>query len=259
MNAQPPVTDDDLHAYVDGVLALSRRPFVQAHLESHPEDAERVARYAKLREELREALAPIADEPIPAQLDLKRLVRQRMAARRRPTWRLACAAALVFAVGGASGYALHAFTQPASAGVRALAREAADSYRVHAVDPARPVEIAASDRAELVGWLAQRLQSPLAVPDLELAGYRFLGGRLVTTPHGPAALFLYGGARGDKLAVLVRPMAIEKNTRMSEHVDGALGTVAWADRGLGYSLVGAASPAVLHPLADEVRRQAGGG
>lgn len=50
-------------------------------------------------------------------------------------------------------------------------------------------------------------------------------------------------------------MRLEKNTRMSEHAEGGLGGVSWADGGMGYSLVGPAGADTLHPLADEVRRQ----
>jgi anti-sigma factor RsiW len=42
---------------------------------------------------------------------------------------------------------------------------------------------------------------------------------------------------------------------MSERREGDLGGVSWADRGMGYSLVGPAAPHALHPLADDLRRQ----
>ena len=44
---------------------------------------------------------------------------------------------------------------------------------------------------------------------------------------------------------------------MSPHADGQVSGFAWADRGLGYSLVSAAGVPNLHPLADEIRRQVG--
>lgn len=255
MTNEPAIEEDDLQAYVDGVLAPDRQRLLDAYLAQQPEVAQRVRRQIADRSALRDALAPIMAEPIPERLDLARLMRHRAHARRWQPWQLAAAAIVLFGLGAASGYQLHAARVPAQAGVSALAREAAESFRVHAVDPARPVEIDASGTAELVRWFSDRLRSPVAVPDLMVAGYRFLGGRLVTTPHGAGALFVYANAGGEKLAVLVRPMAVEKNTRMSEHVHGPLGSVAWAEQGIGYSLVGAAAPGVLHPLADEVRRQ----
>jgi anti-sigma factor RsiW len=136
-----------------------------------------------------------------------------------------------------------------------LAQEGADSYAVYAADHSRAVELGAADRPQLVRWLSDRLQRSVAVPDLAQAGYRFMGGRLVATRHGPAGLLMYDDDRGTRLAMLVRPMEIEGDSPMSEHSQGAVSGVTWADRGLGYTLVGARPADVLHPLADEARRQ----
>ena len=38
-----PVTEDELHVYVDGQLPADRREAVEAWLSSHPDDAARVA------------------------------------------------------------------------------------------------------------------------------------------------------------------------------------------------------------------------
>src|SRR5258708_26817816 len=40
-----PVTEDELHAYVDDEIAADRRGAVEAWLASHPEDAARVAQW----------------------------------------------------------------------------------------------------------------------------------------------------------------------------------------------------------------------
>jgi anti-sigma factor RsiW len=247
-----PITEEDLHAFVDDRLDAGRLETVRAYLAANPGEAARVAAFVADRDMLRAALRPLADAPIPPSLDVRRMVEGRR--RRRESWRLPAAAAAALVVGIGGGWQLRGASVPPQNGVAALAREAADNYRVYAYDTARPVEMGAADQAQLVSWVSSRLQRPVTAPDLTGAGFRLLGGRLVTTPHGPAAMFLYDGADGQRLAVMIRPMAIEKQTRMSEHADGGLGGVAWADDGLGYSLVGAASARELHPLADEVRR-----
>lgn len=247
-----PITEEDLHAFVDDRLDAGRLEAVRAYLAANPGEAARVAAFVADRDMLRAALRPLADAPIPPSLDVRRMVEGRR--RRRELWRLPAAAAAALVVGIGGGWQLRGASVPPQNGVAALAREAADNYRVYAYDTARPVEMGAADQAQLVSWVSSRLQRPVTAPDLTGAGFRLLGGRLVTTPHGPAAMFLYDRADGQRLAVMIRPMAIEKQTRMSEHADGGLGGVAWADDGLGYSLVGAASARELHPLADEVRR-----
>jgi anti-sigma factor RsiW len=255
MNDQP-ITEEDLHAYVDEELDPHRRGEVRDYLDRHPETARRVAALAEQRRALRAALSPVAEESVPPELDLARII----AAQRRPRamrWRSAAAAIMLFGVGGVGGWLIRPSGAPAE-GIAALAQEAAASYETYAPDHIRPVELKAADSGELLRWVAERLHRPVAVPDLSKSGYRFMGGRLVATQHGPAALFLYDDDHGTRLAMLARPMAIERNTRMSEHVEGAVTGFAWSDRGMGYSLVADTSPAILHPLANEARRQIDG-
>jgi anti-sigma factor RsiW len=169
---------------------------------------------------------------------------------------MAAAVLLALGIGGYGGWALRdGRVDTADTSVAALAREVSSSYAVYAADPSRPVEMGPGERAELVGWVSERLKRQISVPDLTASGYRYIGGRLVATEHGPAGLFLYDDLKGTRLAMLVRPMAIEKDTPMMRHSEGAVSGYAWADRGLGYSVVGPERPEALHPLADEMRRQ----
>jgi len=50
-----PVTDDDLHAFVDGQLDGNRLPALLAWLQARPEDAARVAQWQTQRVQLRRA------------------------------------------------------------------------------------------------------------------------------------------------------------------------------------------------------------
>lgn len=254
MSASRPISEDDLQAYVDQVLDAGRQQEVADYLRLHPEAARRIDGYIAQRAALRAALAPIAEEPIPPELGIRALAEARRA--RLIAWRPAAAAAMILCLGGLGGWTARAVFAPPVNGVGALAREAADNYRVYASDLHRPVEIGSAQKADLVRWVSNRLRSPVAVPDLQSAGYRFIGGRLVTTPHGPAAMFIYDSAQGERLAVMVRPMKVEKDTAMSEQTDRGLDGVSWATDGIGYSLVAPTTPKSLHPLANEVRRQA---
>jgi anti-sigma factor RsiW len=68
-------------------------------------------------------------------------------------------------------------------------------------------------------------------------------------------LFLYDDDRGTRIAMLMRPMTVDRTAPMTRHSYGPIEGYAWANKGVGYTLVAAASPDVLHPLANEVRRQ----
>lgn len=250
--SQRPIAEDDLHAYVDHALEPERAAEVAAYLEGHPDVARRVAAYSDQRGLLRAALAPVAEEPLPPQLNLSRIIESR---RRRPApWRAAIAAMLMIAIGGVGGWVIRDETLTPTSGLAALAQEANDSYAVYAADHTRPVEL--RDSTELVAWVTSRLRQPVKPPDLAKSGYRFMGGRVVPTAHGPAAMFMYDDDHGDRLVMLTRPMATDQNAPMAPHARGDVAGFAWADGGMGYSLVGPKAADSLRPLANEIRRQA---
>jgi anti-sigma factor RsiW len=104
--SEEPVTDAELQAYVDGRLPSAREPAVRAWLAAQPEAARRIVAYRAQADALRQALDGIAEEPVPALLDLRLQVSRRTRwAGLRPAASAACAAALLLA-GGAGGWAL---------------------------------------------------------------------------------------------------------------------------------------------------------
>ncbi len=257
MNGGFPITEDDLQAFVDDALDSRRRTEVQAYLSDHSEVAARVAKDLELRRDLRAALLPIADEPVPADLSLARLIERR--GRPRPDWTRGAwqvaAALLLMAAGGAGGWGLRSAQEAPRAGIAALAQEATDSYAVYAPDLGRPVEIKAADAPQFVKWASRRLERPIAIPDLSAAGYSFIGGRVVPTPHGPAILYMFDNGGGIRLTLLSRNMAVDRDAPMSFGGTGPVTSVSWARGGLGFSLVGPLDKAVLHPIADSARTQ----
>ena len=247
------VVEEDLHAFVDGALDAERRKAVQDHLDRDPEAAAAVTRLIAQRQLLRSTFAPIVDEPVPERLQLRTL----LAARQEPParhWRWAAAVLVALGAGSFGGWQVRDQWEPANGGangVAALAGEARSSYLAYASDV--PEDL---DREQLLRVVSDKLRRPVEIPDLSAAGYRFAGGRLVATVHGPAGMFFYDRADGTRMAVMLRPMAVEKEAPMMAQTTGTIGGYSWAMRGLGYSVVGTESPTTLHPVADEVRRQA---
>lgn len=246
-----PINEDDLQALVDERLEPTRRAEVEAYLASHPDAHERVERLRVLGCALRTVFAPVAAEPVPAQLNLAHLVEARRSPRIQ-AWQTV-AAAVLLTLGGLGGWSLHGALAPVPAGIDALAQEASANFAVYAPDRLRPVELAASDSDELARWFSTRLKRKVEVPNLSSSGYRLMGGRLVATPHGPAGLLMYDDPRGARLVMLMRPMVEPGDSPMREHRSGSATGYAWAKDGLGYSLVGTTDPSILHPLANEIR------
>ncbi|MCA1402671.1 anti-sigma factor [Bradyrhizobium sp. BRP56] len=247
-----PITEDDLHAYVDRALEPEREAEVRAYLDKHPDVAKRIAAYSDERNLLRSALLPIAEEPLPPRLNLARMIES---PRRRPSsLRWAIAAMLMLSIGGLGGWMIRGAALAPAGGLAALAEEASDSYKVYASDNTRPVEL--RDSTELAAWVSSRLRQPVKLPDLSKSGYRFMGGRVVPTAHGPAAMFMYDDDHGERLVVLTRPMTSDQNAPMAPHSGGDVAGFSWADGGIGYSLVGPGAAEQLKPLANEIRKQA---
>ena len=71
INDNSPVTEDELHAYVDGELPADRRHAVEAWLATHPEDAARVAAWRAQADALRARFGGIAEQQVPARLKLE--------------------------------------------------------------------------------------------------------------------------------------------------------------------------------------------
>jgi anti-sigma factor RsiW len=255
-SGQRPILEEELHAFADGLLDPDRRAVVQDYLDRQPEAAAQVDRIKAQRGMLREAFRPIAEEPVPSRLNLERLVEEAAVRRHSaPMWRMAAVVLLTFGLGSAGGWMARGQSKETSAGIASLSREASASYAVYALDSQRPVEIDASHKTELATWVSSRLERRVPIPDLERSGFTLVGGRLVVTEHGPAALFMYDNQKGTRLAVLARPMAIQKDTGAMQPTEGRYPGYSWADRGLGYSVVADDRTESLHRVADEVRRQ----
>ena len=248
-----PIGEDDLHAFVDGFLDTERRQAVERYLTDQPDAAARVAGWQAANKALREAIGWKAQQPVPIALNVARLVEARLA-RRWSNWSIAAGVVLALMIGAGSGWIARGPGVPT--GVASVGMEAMATYRVYAADDMHPVEFGADQRSQLVNWISQRLGRHVAPPDLSQAGYQFVGGRLVATPHGPAGMFLYSGPKQNRIELFVRPMekrdmhapmrAVQK-----EDVTGYI----WANDGLGFGVVAGQLVPSLHELSNQVRSE----
>jgi anti-sigma factor RsiW len=257
--ATPPVRDDDLHAFVDGQLDAERHRIVERHLETHPEDAERVAAYQAQRAAIRAALLKPDTGALPQHLTLTGILAERSAKQlRMQAWRpwlaAACLAFAVFA-GGLGGWFLH--TGPtAGRGQRAmtiLEEQALASHAVFSVDNRHPVEVPGSQDAHLKQWFSNRLHRVIVVPNLSSLGYHLIGGRLLATERGnPAALLMYEDAEHHRMSVLLRPMGPAlQMPRTTIEQDGVNGQ-AWIHDGLGIAVVASMPDHEIAEVATQV-------
>lgn len=250
-----PVGEDELHAYVDNQLDAWRRVEVERYLAAHPAVAQRVNADLQQRALLREAFMRDDDEPLAARLNLASLIEQRMVQRRFP-WRAAAAVLLAVSLGAAAGAAGGMWFAGRPIGpFMTLAADTAASYAVYSADKRRPVELWAAQREDLNRWVSNRLNRPVAAPDLAAFDYQFLGGRLVPTARGPGALFMYENHQGGRLVLLVRRMALSRTTQIEQVDIGGMPGCAWSEGEMGYGMVGEEPYGRLLEVSGKVRSQ----
>ena len=173
-----PVTEDELHALVDNELPADRRAAVENWLETHPDDAARVAAWRAIGDAMHARYDAVADEAIPKRLELDQL------ASRPRRWMIGAAAAvlLAFAAGGGVGWFAHeasaARSRPAADPVDAMREEAFAAHRLYIGEVRHPIEVRAEEN-HLLPWLSRRIGMTLRAPDLSKFDLKLLGGRLL--------------------------------------------------------------------------------
>jgi anti-sigma factor RsiW len=242
-----PVTEADLHAYVDGALPPARAAEVEAYLAERPDEAARVAAYREQIQALRRDFDRVMDEPVP-----ERLLRPR----RPGVVRRYAAIAGWIVLGGAIGWELHAFTSERQVEATAWARRAAMAHVTYSPEVRHPVEVGADQEAHLVAWLSKRLGTPLKVPHLGALGYALVGGRLLPGDRGPVAQFMYQDGKGLRLTLYVRanPDATQETAFRFSQEQG-ISVFYWLDKKLGYALSGEIDKGDLLRVADAVYKQ----
>jgi anti-sigma factor RsiW len=250
MNA--PVTEAELHAWVDGQLPPARHAAVDAYLADHPEQAARLHAYRAQNAALRARFNPVLDEAVPPALGHP--PRRWHAA---PQWRVAAVLALMLG-SGAAGWLLRggaADDAPLSAAAE-LPRRAALAHAVYTPEVRHPVEVGADQQAHLVAWLSKRLGAPLKPPQLGAQGYQLEGGRLLPGQSGPVAQFMYRDAAGARLTLYVSTEQTHNHdTGFRYAQEGEVAVFYWIDGQFGYALSGNLDKAALASLANAVYAQ----
>jgi anti-sigma factor RsiW len=246
---KPVVTEEELHAYVEGVLPAARAAEVEAYLASRPDEAARVSAYREQIVALHREFDPIVNEPLPYRLQLPR---------RHWARSLLRYAAVVawFGLGGVAGWQLHAYTRDQQADVASWPRRAAIAHVVYSPEVRHPVEVGAEQEAHLVAWLSKRLGAPLKVPYLGDQGYQLVGGRLLPGERGPVAQFMYQETKGQRLTLYVRVNPDKGGeTAFRFAREHGVGVFYWLDQELGYAISGEVEKDELLRLATAVHRQ----
>ena len=252
-----PVTEDELHAYVDGELPADRSETVGAWLAANPDQAALVAAWRAQADSIRARYGAAVSEPVPERLQLDQIIKNDITqgrARGRSFAAMAAAAAVVaFIAGGSVGWYAHGASTP-SAATDIFAAEALDAYRLYVVEVRHPVEVPGSELAHLKQWLSKRIGHDLSIPDLSSMGLKLVGGRLLPGPTGAAAFYMYEGPSGERFTIYCAKSG-GPETALQFRSAEQLASFTWVDDKIGYVVSGPADRAKLEAVTKTVYEQ----
>lgn len=283
-----------LHAYVDQALSDQEQARVAAWLAEHPEALSRVQAYRETRQALHNAFDPVTEEPVPEHLKAignrskssaspKHSFFHRLHALSPShivktiqsfsvNWKTAAITGWL-AFGLLSGWqwipSLHSFStepllltesrSPASNSqnlVRDLLSPAVFAHQIYTSDHQYPVEITATQTAELDQWLSLRLHTDISTPDLNASGIAFLGGRLLPSTDRMAGQLMYETAQGERITLyLRRGFWQQTKTAMQMQEKAQNRIVYWIQGNFAYAVVGAVTTTQLQKIADALQKQ----
>ena len=233
-------TENELHAFVDDELSLSRRAEIAGILQSDPALAARVAAYQEDRDRLRIALNSIADEPLPPVWAAR--IEAGMATRPKPvlTRRLAVAVSLALA---ASVAIIAPWHWQQGDTILAEAEAARDGRVTGRLAGAQPLPPPASRDT----MLRSALGMPVRAPNLQRFGFQLVGIELFGPPVGGAAQLQYLDPDRRTLTVYVRHS--DGTVQFDLLRRGGLRICVWQDDVVGAVIIAPVSAAEMLRIA----------
>ena len=254
-----PVTEDDLHAYVDGFLDEDRRREVEAWLKDHPQEAAEGANWQAQAAGMKAAFSGYArlDDTDSA------MVRTVPSPATSTPWRqvaLLAASLILFLSGAAAGIFAdrvlgNTVSIETASALESLPAQSKSAFLIYASEKRHPVEVGADQQEHLVTWLGKRLDYKLVAPDLRPQGYSLVGGRLVPVNGKAGAMLMYENAAGQRLTMLLGKNPENAETSFRFESAGPLETFYWIDGSIGYAVTGELGRAELQAIAEECYRQ----
>ena len=243
MTTMPP-GEEELHAYLDGMLPHDRRAVVEAHLRRNPRDAERLAVYRVDGEAIARFFSRAGETmhaPAPT-------------IRRRATtvstfWRRAAAIAVIATEIATAGLLWRNHSEEAR-----WARLGDDALEAHVAlgKPGSAPAVTVS-LPEISRFLTTATGQPAKLKNPDDPAYALVGSRLWTSPDGSVAQLSFRLQDGNLITMLLQPwpgaadLPFRPVARQSE-----LKTLAWVDDELFCAVSGSLPPAELERVAREI-------
>lgn len=226
------ISDEDLHAYIDGALQGERASAVREALAQDAALAERVALFQADKAMFKTVYAPLAERPLPPEW----LARVRRQARPRNFWRPAYGIAAALLLVAVSPLAWPYIAPAANPDVVETALDAREGMEACNLSSHAPTT--GNDSA-----LRHAVASNLHTPDLSRMGYRLCGVHL----YAEAAEILYRGPQDQLFSLYVRRS--DGSARFDQFERRGLRVCIWQDDQISTVMAGNVSAAAMQRLA----------
>lgn len=258
-NVSPVVAEEDIHAYVDGILDGTRRSRVEAYLAAHPQEAARVETYRAQNIGLHVLYDSVPNTSLPAPMaDMAK--RLQHAIRRQKRHRsMALLAASVCAVAVTGAVAWGTVGPEIFGGKEIQVASAPDTVQSEGDEPGfyPPIDrISGGHDAATLGLLSEHYAgAPMQAPDLEQLGFKLMVQRVFPTASGPGAQLLYQNQAGDWIALYIGGDQRSGQTKFSYVKREGVSMFYWRRGALAYGLSGGLQREELNKIAKNVSDQ----
>lgn len=240
-----PPDEHDLHAWMDGETDEATSKRIEHYLAQNPAAAAQVAGWRRDAQQLRQAM-----QQQPVQLESPEPHYFRRQVRQQRQWKLATAFALVLAlsVGGFTGWQMK---ESQMLMTHQPMEDAVQAYKLFDNTAVTPMDVVATQQTELTRWVSRYFINGHQPPNLEQYGFTLVGGRLIATAQGPAALIMYQGPSGTRVGWYIRPLSPVKLPHGERQADDVMAQY-WSDEHYNYALVTPLNSAAVNGLRKAV-------
>lgn len=236
MSNQRFISDEDLHAYIDGALTQERTHLVRKALAADPALAESTALFKADKAMFKAVYAPLAERPLPPEW----IAQARRRGASRTHWRQAGAIAAVLLVVAIGPLTWRYYAPPAGTDVVQVALDAREGTHagIRHVVTASDLK---TDRYSAA--FRQAVASNVRIPDLSRMGFRLEGLHL----YDKAAEILYRGPQDQLFTLYVRRS--DGSARFDQFERRGLRVCIWQDDQISTVMAGNISAAAMQRLA----------
>ena len=236
MSKQYDISDEDLHAFIDGALGEERAVLVRNALASDSALAERAALFEADKAMFKSVYGPLVERPLPAEW----IARAQQKAQPRTQWRQASAIAAVLLMVAIGPLAWRYYQTPTSTDVVQVALDAREGTPAGDRHTVTNNDLK-TDRYSAA--LRQAVASNVHIPDLSRMGYRLQGLHL----YDKAAEILYRGPQNQLFTLYVSRS--DGSARFDQFERRGLRICIWQDDQISTVMAGDISAAAMQRLA----------